>query len=311
MYKNDIKKFKLIKQTAREDLSYIISSNIYDVKNKDDFDMLLKNIDKLKHAIPQIEVIYALDSNGIQITNNISIHDYLNDINIGIDKSNRSYFYDTKNENRCQVSNPYLYLDNKNLAVTVSYPIYSKDKKLLSIICMEISLKNIFKMISPNTIESIFTYSSKIIYAIFSLALFFVAALLFVKGINSFVTNGLNFHNININDIFKSTILLTLALAIMDLLKAIFEEEVLSKKNNNKHKNTHITMVKFLGSIIIALSIEALMLVFKFALNDTSQILYAVYLILGVSVLIISLSYYLKVSHMSSSKKDNISKYLK
>jgi hypothetical protein len=58
-------------------------------------------------------------------------------------------------------------------------------------------------------------------------------------------------------------------------------------------------MVRFLGSIIIALSIEALMLVFKFALNDPSQLIFAVYLILGVTALIVGLSYYLKVSHDS------------
>ncbi len=57
------------------------------------------------------------------------------------------------------------------------------------------------------------------------------------------------------------------------------------------------TMVRFLGSIIIALSIEALMLVFKFALNDPSQLLYAVYIMFGVTALLVGLSYYLKVSH--------------
>jgi len=53
-------------------------------------------------------------------------------------------------------------------------------------------------------------------------------------------------------------------------------------------------MVRFLGSIIIALSIEALMLVFKFAITDPSKLIFAVYLILGITALMISLSIYLK-----------------
>ena len=53
-------------------------------------------------------------------------------------------------------------------------------------------------------------------------------------------------------------------------------------------------MVKFLGSIIIALSIEALMLVFKFAITDPEKLLYALYIMGGVSVLIMSLAVYLK-----------------
>jgi len=101
---------------------------------------------------------------------------------------------------------------------------------------------------------------------------------------------------------FKSTILLTLSLAIVDLVKAIFEEEVLGKEKKDGAGDTHQTMVRFLGSIIIALSIEALMLVFKFALNDPSQLIFAVYLLVGVTSLIIGLSYYLKVSHDNCSR---------
>ena len=53
-------------------------------------------------------------------------------------------------------------------------------------------------------------------------------------------------------------------------------------------------MIRFLGSIIIALSIEALMLVFKFALTDPEKLEFAVYLIGGVSMLLLSLSVYIK-----------------
>jgi chromate transport protein ChrA len=62
-------------------------------------------------------------------------------------------------------------------------------------------------------------------------------------------------------------------------------------------------MVKFLGSIIIALSIEALMLVFKSALTDPSKIEYAVYLIIGVSFLMVSLSLYIKFSRPDTKIK--------
>jgi len=300
MFTNDIKKFKNKKENAKLDLSYIISSNIYDVKDENDLNNLLNNLDKLMQVIPQVESIYAIDTNGIQITNTISIHQNLNNLNKGSNKSNRSFFYETKKEKVCQVSNPYLYQNGESLAVTISYPVFDVKKNLMAIICMEISLKNLLKITKPNTLTSLFNNSSKIIYSIFTMTLFLVAVLLFVKAIDSFVSYGLNFEKIQINDIFKSTILLTLSLAIMDLLKAIFEEEVLGKKKSAKDENNHVTMVKFLGSIIIALSIESLMLVFKFALNDTSQIIYAVYLIFGVALLLIALSYYLRGNKINS-----------
>jgi uncharacterized membrane protein YczE len=55
-------------------------------------------------------------------------------------------------------------------------------------------------------------------------------------------------------------------------------------------------MIRFLGSIIIALSIEALMLVFKFAITEPEKLISAVYLILGVTALMIGLSIYIYVN---------------
>jgi len=55
-------------------------------------------------------------------------------------------------------------------------------------------------------------------------------------------------------------------------------------------------MIRFLGSIIIALSIEALMLVFKFAITEPEKLVSAVYLIVGITLLMIGLSVYIKVN---------------
>jgi hypothetical protein len=299
MTTKEIKEYREIKEKARTYLCYIMSSNISFDVCVNSVDNLLKNMDMLKKSIPKSEVLYALDGDGIQITENISTYSHLNGLNKGKDKSSRSYFYATKNNHRCEISDPYPSLASKHLVVTASFPIYDTEDNLLTIICAEISLKDILRMVHPSSIDSLFGTASRFVYGVFSLVLFFVAALLFIKGVQSLVSNGVNFHEVDINDMFKSTILLTLSLAIVDLVKAIFEEEVLGKEKKDGAGDTHQTMVRFLGSIIIALSIEALMLVFKFALNDPSQLIFAVYLILGVTALIVGLSYYLKVSHDS------------
>jgi len=296
MLAKEIKEYRDIKEKARTYLCYIMSSNI-SYHSGESIEELLNNLELLKQAIPKSEAVYALDANGIQITENISKHSHLNGINKGKDKSNRSYFYNTVKHHRCEISDPYPSMLSKQLVVTASFPIYDENDNLLIIICVEISLKNMLRIIHPSSVDSIFGSGSKVIYTVFSIALFFVAMLLFVKGVTSFVGYGIDFHKVEINDMFKSTILLTLSLAIVDLVKAIFEEEVLGKERKEGTGDSHQTMVRFLGSIIIALSIEALMLVFKFALNDPSQLLYAVYLIIGVTALIGGLSYYIKVSY--------------
>ncbi len=298
----EIKEFQQIKEKARTYLCYIMSTNIAQIPHGESIEVVLENMELLKKAIPKSEVIYAMDSHGIQITNNISQHKHLDGINKGRNRSTRSYYYNTVKNHRCELSDPYPSLASKELVVTASFPIYDSEDNLLLIICVDITLKNLLRMLLPSSVDSIFGNLSKIVYSTFSIALFFVAMLLFFKGIDGFIGHGVDFHKIKINEMFKSTILLTLSLAIVDLVKAIFEEEVLGKEKEGEH-DVHQTMVRFLGSIIIALSIEALMLVFKFALNDPSQLIFAVYLIIGVTALILGLSYYLKVSHESCKRQ--------
>jgi hypothetical protein len=223
-------------------------------------------------------------------------HNYTADVNVigtGL-TSDRAYYYKTLEEHRCMLTDPYPSMISNQLVVTATFPLYDKDNTLLAIICIDITLKNILKMVHPSSIDSIFGTFSRVVYAAFSFALFAVAVLLFIKGVTGFLHFGLDFSAIDINAMFKSTILLTLSLAIVDLVKAIFDEEVLGNEKKHNSSDSHQTMVRFLGSIIIALSIESLMLVFKFALTDPSQLLYAVYLILGVTALIIALSVYLR-----------------
>ena len=296
----EIQEYAQIRTKARAYLCYIMSRNISQSIEKDEaatLDMVIGKIKNLKEAIPYAEVIYAIDGNGIQIVDNISPKAKLNGFGKGEDRSDRAYYYKTLKEHRCILTDPYPSLVSNELVVTASFPLYDTQNKLVAIICVDITLKNILKMVHPSSIDSNFGVASKWVYAAFSIALMGVAILLFIKGVTSFLHFGTDFSNIDINEVFKSTILLTLSLAIADLVKAIFEEEVLGKERKNSNADeTHQTMVKFLGSIIIALSIEALMLVFKSALTDPSKIEYAVYLIVGVSFLLVSLSLYIKFS---------------
>jgi len=298
----EIQEYAQIRTKARAYLCYIMSRNISHSKSSDTLDTVLSNIDKLQEALPKSEVVYAIDGNGIQITDNIATSQKINGFGKGEDRSDRAYYYKTLKEHRCKLTDPYPSLLSNELVVTAAFPLYDIEDNLLAVICVDISLKNILKMVHPSSMESSFGKLSRWVYGAFSIALFMVALLLFVKGVSSFMSFGLDFGNIDINNMFKSTILLTLSLAIVDLTKAIFEEEVLGReRHTGSSEESHQTMVRFLGSIIIALSIEALMLVFKFALTDPEKLLYAVYLLGGITSLILGLSLYLKVNQ----KRDN------
>jgi len=303
MHIKEINEYAQVRVKARAYLCYIIGRNISTNIVNGDVATVLSKLESLKQSISDAEAIYALDGNGVQITENISKIKKLKGLGKGDERSDRAYFYKTVKEHRCTLTEPYPSYVSNTMVVTSAFPIYDEDDNLLTIICVDIALKNILKMVHPSSVDSVSGTISKVAYTSFSLALAAVSLLLFIKGISSFLHFGLDFSLIDINQIFKATILLTLSLAIFDLVKAIFEEEVLGKEKKGDDSGGHQTMVRFLGSIIIALSIEALMLVFKFALTDPGKLQYAVYLIAGVSLLLIALALYMKFSRIENSDR--------
>jgi len=301
----EIQEYAQIRVKARAYLCYIMGRNISQSIKSGDINTVLLKLESLSESIPKAEAIYALDKNGIQITDNISKNKKLRGIGKGLDRSDRAYYYKTIREHRCVLTDPYPSYVSNTMVVTSAFPIYDEYDNLICIICVDISLANILRMVHPSSVDSMAGTVSKVSYSAFSIALAAVSLLLFIKGVTSFFHFGLDFMHIDINEMFKSTILLTLSLAIFDLVKAIFEEEVLGKEKKEGAGDGHQTMIRFLGSIIIALSIESLMLVFKFALTDPAKLQYAVYLIAGVALLLISLSIYIKFNlpYIKDSKK--------
>ncbi|PHS38351.1 MAG: hypothetical protein COB07_08655 [Sulfurovum sp.] len=302
----EIKEYAEVRAKARAYLCYIIGRNISDNIQNGDVATVLAKLEGLNDSIEKAEAIYALDGKGIQIIANISKDKKLKGMGKGSNRSDRAYFYKTIKEHRCVLTEPYPSDISNTMVVTASFPIYNESDNLLCLICVDISLANILRMVHPSSVDSFFGKLSKLAYTSFSVALAAVSLLLFVKGVDAFLHFGMDLGAINTNEIFKATILLTLSIAIFDLVKAIFEEEVLGKEKKEGAGEGHQTMIRFLGSIIIALSIEALMLVFKFALTDPGQLIYAVYLIASIALLIVGLSIYVKFNQKPSRRTSEI-----
>ena len=290
----EIQEFSEIRTKARAYFCYLLSRNLPNKTNSISLQDIQNSIKKLKRNIPQYEALYVLNKKGEQITKNVSDHIRFKDKGLGKNRLDRAYYYRAVREKRCVLTNPYPSLLGNTMVVTASYPIYNEKNELLYIVCIDVSLEHILQMIHPSSIDSWFGKVSKFVYAAFSLALLLVAVLLFAKSIQSFIGHGFGIDKVDIKEMFEATILLTLSLAIFDLVKAIFEEEVLGHHKKQAADDIHKTMVRFLGSIIIALAIESLMLVFKFAMIDPSKLINAVYIIGALSALLISLSIYIK-----------------
>ena len=290
----EMQEFGDIRTKARAYLCYMLSRNIPNRLPSVSLDTVIAALKKTSEEIGIFDSVYVLDANGVQVTNTVSVNPDYARKGAGTNLSNRAYYYRAVQEKRCILTDPYPSLQDNNLVVTASYPIFDEKGDLVFIVCMDITLQNILKLVHPTSVDSTFGKITKYVYAGFTFALAGIAMLLFFKGLGYIAIHIFEHNEISIKKIFESTILLTLSLAIFDLVKAIFEEEVLGAHKKRGSDDIHQTMVRFLGSIIIALSIEALMLVFKFAITDPGKLLYAVYLTLGISALLISLSIYLR-----------------
>lgn len=297
MVASDIQRFSEGRTKARAYFCYLFSKNIPNRLPSLTVEMIMPRLLKMKADQPKCEGVYLLDSKGVQVTPTFTATKQIDD-DAGMIRADRAYYYRAVREERCTITDPYPSLITGDLTITVSQPIFDEHGQLLYVACMDMPIDEVIKVSRLNSSDMFFNKVFKYAYGIFAFALIAVSILLFFKGIGSFFTHEITPDHFEIKDVFEATILLTLALAIFDLAKTLIEEEIIGRNKEHNIAGPHKTMVRFLGSIIIALSIEALMLVFKFAITDPDKLLYALYIVGGVAVLLIGLAVYIKFTKL-------------
>ena len=297
----DIQKFSEGRTKARAYFCYLFSKNIPNRLPSLSVEMIMPRLLKIKADLENCEGVYLLDHRGVQVTPTFTANRQIDD-DAGKIRADRAYYYRAVREGRCSITDPYPSLITQDLTITASQPIYSENGDLKYVACLDMPLGEVIKISHFNKSDSFFSGLFKYAYSAFSFALMAVALLLFFSAIESFFANEISVKHMVIEDMFKATILLTLSLAIFDLAKTLIEEEVLGRHKEHSISGPHKTMVKFLGSIIIALSIEALMLVFKFAITDPQMLVKSIYIIGGVAMLIVSLAIYIKFTKLRADE---------
>lgn len=282
-----MEKYEVILDNLKDELCFEFS-HFFENLEKEDLEKEDK-IEELFMNYPFVELYYILDKNGVQISDNYINPIFLKRISIGgkgIDRSDREYYKKVVQEKRCIVTKPYKSISSPEITATVAIPV-KRDEEIETIICLDLNLRAVEKMFEKNILKTKFEIFTKLSYGLFSLFLILIAIKLLFSGIWQIFQISFDEKHI-----FESVILITLAIAIFDLAKTIFEEEVILFKDPRRHSEIRKTITRFLASIIIAVSIEALMLVFKFTISDPSKLLYALGLFFGIGFLIISLGVY-------------------
>ena len=235
-----------------------------------------------------IQLMYEADKDYKQISPVVCRKERL-DEGIGSDKSH--YFVKLDLDDKGEyISNPYIHYRTGRASVSVV--VAESDRYKVFDINL-VQLLEHLKMIEHN---SAYERYKKVIYSIGSMFLSIVSILLILYGGYIFVKILFGSADTDfLQAIFKSIISITLGLAIFDLAKQIFEHEVLFQSFEHPENRQYKILGKFLISIVIALAIETLMVVFKIALDDYTQMLSAFYLMIGTTLMFVGLGYYYKI----------------
>ncbi|MBT3279873.1 MAG: hypothetical protein HOF69_03855 [Campylobacteraceae bacterium] len=266
-----------------------IENYLYDNINNNHIDHFSdKTLEKFFHLFKSLEALFVVDMNHSQITPRYTKNSK-DAMHLGED---RSVLFDkvTYNSNGYYISSPYICAHTGHSTITVVKKIHNH------LMVMDFNLMRLLSELDYMGKNIFFDKITKYIYGAIGYGLALFALVLVGYSVFSFGSFILFGESKLLETIFKSIIALTLGLAIFDLAKNLLEHEVIYKNNSSAEHDDNKILTKFLISIIIALSIEALMVVFKIALQDYTQMHNAVYLIAGVSLMIISLGLFYKYS---------------
>lgn len=244
----------------------------------------------LGNIYPFVDLLYVLDNNGIQVSDNIAktgehAQAYKGK---GSDRSQRPYYKLAKDTDDIIVTEPYLSSVHKDLCVSAAIKMKGSDSDSDFFIVLDIDLSETIEFLLGDTTRRKLMPVFKLVYTAIVAGLFCVVVALLVYASMEFISL---FHETDPKELkvkpFGIVIFLTLALAIFDLGKTTLEEEVLMYKDIFRHSSTRRTITRFVAAILIAVTIEALLLMFKSALGYGNDIQEAVLMMLtGVGLLV-------------------------
>lgn len=186
--------------------------------------------------------------------------------------------------NDIAISSPYISSATGSTCITMLYKLDNNE-----ILLLDFELVKLLERLGLVEINFEFNTISKLFYTLTGFTM--IALSLFIVGyaMFEFLYSFLFKMDLSIDTVFKPIIALTLGLAIFDLAKTVLEQEVFFKSYSKNPKIELQVFTKFLITIIIALSIEALMVVFKIAMENYHEMINAFYLIAGISIIILAL----------------------
>jgi hypothetical protein len=234
--------------------------------------------------LKSLELVYIVDN---KTKKQISPNFYRNKTDQKEINKSREYLFDKIDENSdFTITKPYKSSATGNVCVTIAYKAGEKT------VFLDFNLKKLLERLKLLETHSFFDKLTKTFYAFCGFAMMIIAFCILIYSGYKMVFK----FDDTIMSFFKPIIYITIAIAVFDLSKTLLEQEVFFKSYKKDENIEKKTFVKFIISILIALSIETLMLVFRISLKNDKLMLNAFWLFAGVSLMILSLSYFIKIN---------------
>ena len=246
---------------------------------------------------PFVDLLYTLDGHGKQISDSVGCSRREGAVILpgnGEDRSQRPYYQLASNSDAVVVTEPYLSTANRKLCVSAALKLQDSDGNIIGYVVVDIDLADTLEFLMGDTLRRRFLPAFRTIYSVIVFGLFIVVGILLFSAFYEISTlfqhkaSEASFHL----KPFGVIIFLTLGLAVFDLGKTVLEEEVLMHKDIFRHSSTRRTITRFIAAILIAVSIEALLMMFKAALGESGEILSAVWMMLTAVGLLVGLGLY-------------------
>ncbi|WP_299264649.1 PDC sensor domain-containing protein [uncultured Psychrosphaera sp.] len=296
-YISVIERYQDYKEPIHELMSSIIAG-AFDKTFFTEEDSLIASMKWLKQNYPFVDLMFTLDNQGVQLSPNISnksINHKSFGLGKGVDRSYRPYYVkvcESENDG-VVVTEPYLSTSSHNLCISVALKHVDATGDIVGILVLDIDLAHAIEFLMGDNKRKRFQPFFISVYSCIVIGLFLIVGILLYSAGNEIVSllldpsiEGLQ------SKPFGIIIFLTLALAIFDLGKTTMEEEVLMQKDIFRHSSTRRTITRFMATILIAISIEALLLMFKSVLGSPQYLVNAVAMMAASAGLLIGLGIY-------------------
>lgn len=291
-----IERYHEYEKPIRELLGSIITG-VADSSLMQDQERQRETLISVRERYPFVQILYVLDEQGMQVSE-FAVDDggevsSRHDVGKGRDRRHRPYYLQARDAQGVIVTEPYLSSADSSLCLSTAMPMDMGDGTT-GFLVIDVELEELIGFLMGDNLRRRFEPGFKLIYALVGASLLGVVGLLMFSALRELaeaIIHPIETEHDKLRP-FSIIIVITLALAIFDLAKTTLEEEVLMHKDIFRHSATRRTITRFLAAIIIAVSIEGLLLMFKSAMGAGAYLLEAAFVMLSAAVLTVGLGLY-------------------